>query len=420
MTFTCDELKGLEHPYEVLGNGDALAENREELNKLSNDEKLVLASRLVLECPVNELKDFSHAIEAARMPQDDSDTFHSFLFQAYQVKKRIISLLDPRNKNPHSMILEKEFDGELFNNFNKLAIDVLNNNEVAIALRLAETTPAQDRSRVSQNINNIFPQSLFAAKVGHAFAVRRDIERLLLGDRPDQFFSSREFKIDSCIEFASLFNVINDKESSIAGKLALRTPAENRTDVVMKIKGFCAEDSELAIKVQSALALRRDIERNLLGDNPEQFFNSRDFSVDLCLEFAILFPELLKGHEQAIGEKLAKLDAKVRSDISRKLEMINGAAHEQSSPFRIIASAMVPKEEPCLTKPTPVVLPSTEEIVPKQESPTSLRNRNVLFKEQTEEHKKKNSQMEPIVSDSEEEEEEKQNCWTSFCGLFGK
>lgn len=318
------------------------------------------------------------------------------------------------------MILEKEFDGELFNNFNKLAIDVLTNNEVAIALRLAETTPAQDRSRVSQNINNIFPQSLFAAKVGHAFAVRRDIERLLLGDRPDQFFSSREFKIDSCIEFASLFNVvINDKESSIAGKLALRTPAENRSDVVMKIKGFCAEDSELAIKVQSAFALRRDIERNLLGDNPEQFFNSRDFSVDLCLEFAILFPELLKGHEQAIGEKLAKLDAKVRSDISRKLEMINGAAHEQSSPFRIIASAMVPKEEPCLTKPTPVVLPSTEEIIPKQESPTSLRNRNVLFKEQTEEHKKKNSQMEPIASDSEEEEE-KQNCWTSFCGLFGK
>ncbi|HAT9398147.1 lpg0008 family Dot/Icm T4SS effector [Legionella pneumophila] len=420
MTFTCDELKGLEHPYKVLGNGDALAENREELNKLTNDEKLVLASRLVLECPVNELKDFAHAIEAARMPQDDSDTFHSFLFQAYQVKKRIISLLDPRNKNPHSMILEKEFDGELFNNFNKLAIDVLTNNEVAIALRLAETTPAQDRSRVSQNINNIFPQSLFAAKVGHAFAVRRDIERLLLGDRPDQFFSSREFKIDSCIEFASLFNVvINDKESSIAGKLALRTPAENRSDVVMKIKGFCAEDSELAIKVQSAFALRRDIERNLLGDNPEQFFNSRDFSVDLCLEFAILFPELLKGHEQAIGEKLAKLDAKVRSDISRKLEMINGAAHEQSSPFRIIASAMVPKEEPCLTKPTPVVLPSTEEIIPKQESPTSLRNRNVLFKEQTEEHKKKNSQMEPIASDSEEEEE-KQNCWTSFCGLFGK
>lgn len=46
MTFTCDELKGLEHPYEVLGNGDALAENREELNKLTNDEKLVLASRL--------------------------------------------------------------------------------------------------------------------------------------------------------------------------------------------------------------------------------------------------------------------------------------------------------------------------------------------------------------------------------------
>ncbi|MFO3154858.1 hypothetical protein SCR00_04520 [Legionella pneumophila serogroup 1] len=54
MTFTCDELKGLEHPYEVLGNGDALAENREELNKLSNDEKLVLASRLVLECPVKQ------------------------------------------------------------------------------------------------------------------------------------------------------------------------------------------------------------------------------------------------------------------------------------------------------------------------------------------------------------------------------
>ncbi|WP_238143868.1 hypothetical protein [Legionella pneumophila] len=99
--------------------------------------------------------------------------------------------------------------------------------------------------------------------------------------------------------------------------------------------------------------------------------------------------------------------------------MINGAAHEQSSPFRKIASAMVPKEEPCLIKPIPVVLPSTEEMIPKQESPSSLRNRNVLFKEQSEEQKKKNSQLEPIASDSEEEEE-KSNCWTNFCGLFGK
>lgn len=416
MGLTCDELKRLEHPYEVLGNGDALAENREELNKLSKEEKLELAARLILECPTEELRSFALAMEALRVPANDSESFHSVLSEAYEVKRRIVSLLDPRNKNPHSMILEKEFDDELFNNFNKLAIDVLSNSETAIALRLAETTPPQDRSRVSQNINNIFPQSIFATKVGHAFAIRRDIDRLLLGDRPDQFFSSREFSIDACIEFANLFN-FGDKETSIAGKLALRAPSETHDDISQKIKSFCSENSEFAIKVQSAFALRRDIDRYLLGNNPEQFFCSRDFSVDLCLEFAMLFPELLKGHEQSIGEKLVKLDTKTRSDISRKLEMINGSAHDQSSPFRLIACAMVPKEEPYL-RPTPVVLPPKEEVTPKQESP-SLRNRNVLFKEQLEEQKKKSSPMESVVSESEEDEE-KGNCWTNFCGLFGK
>ncbi|KGP63791.1 hypothetical protein EP47_06120 [Legionella norrlandica] len=407
MGLTCEEIKGLEHPYEVLGNGDALAENREELNKLTTEEKLNLATRLILECPPNELRNFAFAMEALRVPTNDSESFHSVLSQAYEVKRRIIALLDPKNKNPHSMILDKEFDEELFNNFNQLAIDVLAKNEATIAARLAETTPSQECSRVSQNINNIFPKSLFAAKVGQAFAVRRDIERLLLGNRPDLFFSSREFRTDACIEFANLFRVIQDKESSIAGKLALHTPAEMRDDVAKKIKSFCAEDNDLTIKVQSAFALRRDIDRFLLGDNPEQFFCSRDFSVDLCLEFGMLFPELLKGHEYTIGEKLAKLDAKIRSDISRKLEMINASAHDQSNPFRLIASAMIPKEELCL-KPTPIVLTSAE--ATKSEPPTSLRNRHVWF------------QSNPSVgSDSEEDdEEEEKNCWTNFCGLFSK
>lgn len=342
MTFTCDELKGLENPYQKLNNGDALAEHQEELNKLNPEEMKTLATLIIFQCPQENMWDLAHAIEALREPANVLQTFHSVINQAFEVKKRILSLLDPRNKHPHLMILESEFNKALFNNFNDLALKVLDTNETIIAGRLAETTPEDQRSLVARNITTFFPESLFATKVGQAFAIRRDIDRFLLGTEPHLFFSSPEYSLDSVFEFPELIVMaVKDKELNIAIQLAQTTPVEMRSQIASCVNSICPDQSILGPKIRAAFALRREIDLYLLGDKPEQFFNSREFSVDNCLEFSKLFPVLLKDHEQEIGHKLSRItDPKVRSEIGRKLEWINSAAHDQTSPFRLIAGAM--------------------------------------------------------------------------------
>lgn len=416
MAYTCEEIKGLDNPYLELGDGDALAAHREELNKLSAPEMKSLASRMILGCPQEELKDFGHAIEALRNPADDTQSFHAVMYEAYEIKRRILSLLDPRMKNPHSMILGAEFDEELFTTNNELAIEVFKGNESAIACRLAETTPEGDRSKVSRNVSNLFNDTVFAAKVGHAFTVKRNIDRLLLSDRPDQFFTSRDFSIESCHEFSKLFDVVKDKELTIAGKLALHTPETSRTTVAQHIAGVWSEDSELATQTRTAFALRRDIEQLLLGKNPEQFFSSREFSIDNCLAFAPLFPALLEGHEQAIGEKLSKCDPKTRADINTKLERINPAAHNQESTFRKIACAMNTVGQSNQKAP----IPEPVEVSPAQ-AESNARNMNALFKSEIRQRRTETTtqpEFELALDESDDEQDAKNDGCSSFCGLF--
>lgn len=406
-----------ETPYQLLGTGDALAEYRDQLNGLDLESKKNLASRMVLECPLQDLSDFHHAIEAGRLPVDDSQTFHFLLTETYEVKHRLVSLFDSRNSKPHLLILGNEFDEELFNNHMDLALQVLNDNESAIAERLALTTPEESRHQVALNVKGIFPNTLFAAKIGQAFAVRRDIDRLLLGNAPYEFFNSREYSTDSCQEFSGLFRIIEGQESSIAGKLALSTPEEKRTTISRNIQGITPTSDELVLKVRTAFALRRDIDRLLLGAKPEQFFASREFSVDNCLEFSMLFPALLKGQEQAIGEKLSLLDQKTRSDINRKLEMINGTAHDQSSPFRLIAAAMVPKQEPTQKPCTSTEAPKVEPVSSSGTNTHSVFN-SILKKPDLIQRRTllKTPTMATSVEDTEKTEDK--SCYDQFCGLF--
>ncbi|MBL7481563.1 lpg0008 family Dot/Icm T4SS effector [Legionella bononiensis] len=415
MGYTLEEIQGLQNPYKDLGNGDALAEHREGLNQLSAEQKKDLATRMVLECPQTELKNFGREIEAARVPHADGETFHSVLFQAYEVKKRIHSLLDPRNKNPHLLILDKEFDEELFNNYKDLALQVLDTNETAIAERLAQTTPEESRHQVALNVKGIFPDTLFATKIGQAFALKRDIDRLLLGDNPNEFFSSREYSVDSCLEFSGLFNVTENKESSIAAKLALTAPRDKHSIISRNIQNLVPTNDEFVNKVRTAFTVRRNIDL-LLSDKPEQFFTSRDFSVDNCLEFSILFPELLDGQEHSIGEKLSLLEAKSLSDINRKLEMINGSAHDQSSPFRLIAAAMVPKQGSSQKQEPTVEAPKTEPASSTSGNPNSV-FQSVLKKRTTELTRSPTLAQSSMDSDSDSDSED-DDCFSKCCNLF--
>lgn len=343
MTFTCEQIIGMDNPYKELGSPKLVAENLEALNNLDQEAKLEVASRMVLGCPNDGLNDFYHTVSAAKGSENDEESFYTFLSEAYEVKSKLVGLMDERLPDPHRFLLDKEFDYELFTKYQYLALGVVNEQALSVALRLAKTTPNNDRSKVARNLNNVFKKTEIAATVGHVFTIARDIEGLLLSDTPYEFFNSRDFDRNACIQFAELFKCIEGKQTQIATKLVLSTPTDKRNDVVSKLNGIRDEGNELATRTRTAFALQRNIEQLLLGENPALFFSSRDFSVSDCLAHAELFSRSLEGKAEAIGLKLAQQDASVISAINRKLELMTPKAHDQNSPFRLIAKAMTSK-----------------------------------------------------------------------------
>jgi hypothetical protein len=257
MQYKAEDLKSLKNPYNDLGKGEAFAPHAEELEKLTLHDKKRLAADIVFDCPNAELKHLGHKIEALRTPaQNNHESFHTLINQAYHVKKLILSVLDDRNKHPHHAFLGKEFNADLYNAHQKFALRILENKESEMAERLALSTPSTERTTLTRNVSSIFPNSL------------------------------------------------------------------------------------LLNKLNAAMTLRSDIDDLLLGNNPETFFASPDFNVDVCLEFNWLVTKLIAGKEESIGKKLATVDSGSRSTIGKQLEQLTASAHDKTNGFRLIAAAM--------------------------------------------------------------------------------
>ncbi|KTD72397.1 lpg0008 family Dot/Icm T4SS effector [Legionella tucsonensis] len=260
MTFTRRELIALENPYEQLSDGDALAKNAKMLNTLIDKEQVALATKIIAACPEAKFKQYAYHISALGNLTKNEDSFHSVLSEAYQVRQCINSLLDSRNKAPHALFLQ-EFNPAPFHRFSSLAKHVLESNEPAIAERLALCAPEQDRSQLAHNISTTFPRHILAEKIQIAFMLRRNIEKLLL------------------------------------------------------------------------------------GDNPEKFFTSRDYSKDTCRMFINMFRALLKGHEETIGEKLGSIESEsARASVKRRLELLHTEVFDETNPFKLIADSLSAKE----------------------------------------------------------------------------
>ncbi|KTD00478.1 hypothetical protein OQJ19_07080 [Fluoribacter gormanii] len=220
MAFTRIELTTLKNPYEHLSDGDALAKNAKELNALSAKEQVSLATKIIAACPDSMFKQYGHHIKSLGNLATSEETFHSVITEAYQVRQRITSLLDPRNKEPHALFSGKEFNPAPFHRFSALAEQVLESNESAIAERFALCTPEHERSHIAHNISTAFPKHILAEKTQIAFMLRRNIERLLLGDAPEKFFTSRDFNKETCKMFVNLFRtLLKGHEVKIGEKL---------------------------------------------------------------------------------------------------------------------------------------------------------------------------------------------------------
>ena len=338
MTFTSEQLTQLDNIYQELGNADMLADHLEELHKLNLTEMRELATRMISQCPKDELHDLTLAINAIRSytPCEDKPAFHDVLHQALGVKTRILSLTDERNKNPQNMILGDELSVEHFHTFRRLAENLLNDNEVAIAAHLVLKTDIDSLSTLSRKISTLLPDSILASKVQSACSLKRGINSLLLSPNPLSFFTSAEINQQLCVEFSKLFKLVDGKEVAIATQCVIN--AKDDSEQIKTAVNSILAHSVLAEEIQQALSFNEQLKKMLVTTAPAPFFT--DVDIDQCNKFAALLEHQLSGHEQQIGEQLATLDAETRSKIGRTLETITPAAHTQQQCVRKIAEVM--------------------------------------------------------------------------------
>lgn len=282
MAFTHIELFALENPYEQLSDGDALATHAKMLNKLGNKEQVNLATRIIAACPETKFKQYANHIKALGSPTQDKDSFHSVLTEAYQVRQRITSLLDSRNKAPHSLFIGKEFNPAPFHRFSALAQRVMQGNEVAIAERLALSVPESERSQLAHNLSITFPKQALAEKIQLALMMRRNIETLLLSDDPQKFFTSRDYNEDTCKAFVNMFRILlKGKEETIGTKLGT-IESENKRSLIksnLELLHTEAYDETNPFKmIADSLSAKEDAEEKRFksqATNPNGYFNSK-------------------------------------------------------------------------------------------------------------------------------------------------
>ena len=244
MTYNREELLQLENPYEVLGNGDVLAEHSHVLNALNAEEKERLALEIIKGCPSREMRNLGHALNALRIGHPSVETFYSVISAAHQLKIRIEALRNNEDKHSYRGLLDESIT-YLVHCFPDFSQSLLRTQESIIAENLALYTPEDSRSDVAQQINILFPRSTLSKAVGTTFALRREIT-LLLGDTPELFFTSKEFNRENCLAYSRLFSELEGHEDKIGLKLAQIKSLTTQKDIKERLASLTMSSNEQA------------------------------------------------------------------------------------------------------------------------------------------------------------------------------
>ncbi|MDR3443347.1 MAG: hypothetical protein P4L65_10035 [Legionella sp.] len=231
MEYNSKEIMQLTNPYEVLSKHD-LAPYQPILDSLATKDKITLAVKMVSGCPKDKLKEFKLKFNALNtFAANEEETFYSVLQGAYQVKSIMCAALNDNNKNPHRFLLE-EFNPDLLNRFSELALSTIGFNTAFLAEQMALSTPAEQRNKVASNTEMVFSGSDLAQKINQAFTLRRNIENQLLGDLPEQFFTSPDFNPRLYPLFSNLFDIVEGQIEAIGLKLSQLSDVKTKEKVI--------------------------------------------------------------------------------------------------------------------------------------------------------------------------------------------
>ncbi|KTC92252.1 lpg0008 family Dot/Icm T4SS effector [Legionella cincinnatiensis] len=251
----------------------------------------------------------------------------------------------------YEQIIELENPYEQLSNGDALAENakVLNQlseeEQKTLATKIIAACPQSEFKQYGRHINALrsFEEESFHAVISGAYQVRQRIFALLdpRNKTPHTLFLE-EFSSDLFNNFNDLTKgLLKDNEQAIAERLALCTPERSRSKLARNIE-ITFPHSSFATKSKAAFAIRHNVDK-LLGETPEQFFESRDFNKDAYNMFPSMFQALLKGQEEKIGKKLSTLDN--QDAIRRQLTLLHTEVFDEANPFKLIAEAMGPKTE---------------------------------------------------------------------------
>ncbi|WP_133136054.1 hypothetical protein [Legionella rowbothamii] len=291
---TYSRLDLLEHkkPYDLFNDvdaGDIFAEHQDVLDaELSEEEQLEFAIKLVSGCPQDKLAELKGAAKALYSPVQTDTCFYLVIDDALQTKIRLLGILDNENTQPHAFLLE-ENTPDLLERFNVLACEILENNEIAIAERLALLTPDEHRSRLAHTIRNIFPNSALSEEVNAAFTLRRSMGQLL-GDTPEVFFTDRDFSRDNCLKFSTMLSkLLAGQEAEIGSKLSKKS-TEVRSAVRYKLE-LLASSAFNSADPFHLIAKEMNAKRVSIGTNSNSLYGTSPLASSSTVSNATPSPE---------------------------------------------------------------------------------------------------------------------------------
>ncbi|STX50039.1 Uncharacterised protein [Legionella busanensis] len=191
--YTVEELKNLSNPYkELFEDSDTMAENRDSLEQLGYQDKISVATKMVLACPNNQLRSLSLKSEELRHHQETEESFHRVLSRGLEVRHRIQAMADQQNPHPQNNLLGNEFNADLFNEFRDLKIQLTEQELTDLVNNLVLKTPDNQIQELNQNVRAGLSETKLGPALGEAFVLKR-LLTLLQSSEPHLAFTSSDF-----------------------------------------------------------------------------------------------------------------------------------------------------------------------------------------------------------------------------------
>lgn len=200
----------------VKNNENDLEQHREELESLDYETKIDLVTKLLWQCPADELNSLVFSQDPS---SSDSNSFYELLSNAKVIAEQLYNITIPYLSTAYTAFSDEEFDSDLYNQFPVLCQLISQRWAYTLAINLMIHTPLEETSLLRRNLGIAFRGSQFLEVLNEALVLNRLLYELL-GDNPVSALTSRDFKLDLFHKYPDLVLArLGSHEKNIAARL---------------------------------------------------------------------------------------------------------------------------------------------------------------------------------------------------------